>query len=113
MSRDPLVSLGTLRRELLAIKSRDYAAALHHPWPAQTHSVLSLATGEPVAILSRDDFNARQRRFYLGHEARPRYDMVRRRAMRPTLGQLRMIEAAIGCDLAGRAALQAWQRAAA
>ena len=38
---------------------------------------------------------------------------ARERAMRPVLGQLRMIEAAIGCDLACRAAVSAWRRAAA
>lgn len=37
------------------------------------------------------------------------YADARRRAMQPTLGQLRMIEAAIGCDVACREAVQAWR----
>ena len=40
------------------------------------------------------------------------YVAARDRAMRPTIGQLRMIEAAIGCDVACRAAVQAWRGAA-
>lgn len=40
------------------------------------------------------------------------YLPVRQRAMRPVLGQLRMIEAAIRCDIACREAVQAWRAAA-
>jgi hypothetical protein len=41
------------------------------------------------------------------------YQRAREEAMRPTLRQLRMVEAAIRCDLASRDAVQAWRRAAA
>lgn len=37
------------------------------------------------------------------------YAEARERAMRPTLGQLRMIEAAIGCTVACDAAVAAWR----
>jgi|GEM_PF-6670953 len=40
------------------------------------------------------------------------YLPARQRAMRPVLGQLRMIEAAIRCDLACREAVAAWRAAA-
>ena len=40
------------------------------------------------------------------------YLPARRAAMRPVLGQLRMIESAIRCDLACREAVQAWRAAA-
>lgn len=40
------------------------------------------------------------------------YDLYRSRAFAPVLGQLRMIEAAIGCYLACRRAVQAWRNAA-
>ena len=40
------------------------------------------------------------------------YASARKRAMRPVLGQLRMIEAAVGCTVACEAALDAWRKAA-
>lgn len=40
------------------------------------------------------------------------YELQRRRAFAPVLGQLRMIEAAIRCDLACRDAVAAWRRVA-
>lgn len=40
------------------------------------------------------------------------YMPTRERAMRPVLGQLRMIEAAIRCDVACRGAVTAWRAAA-
>lgn len=39
------------------------------------------------------------------------YADARRRAMQPTLGQLRMIEAAIGCSVKSDQAVQAWRDA--
>lgn len=41
------------------------------------------------------------------------YQRAREEAMRPTLRQLRMVEAAIGCSVASEAAVQAWRQAVA
>lgn len=40
------------------------------------------------------------------------YDLYRRQAFAPALAQLRMVEAAIRCDVACREAVQAWRTAA-
>ena len=115
---DPLVSLCALRRSLAAIKARDFAAerAASHgdTFPPETVMVPSLATGRCESMIpSAADFNASRRDFERKHTFAPRYAMARQTAMRPVLGQLRMIEAAIGCDLACRAAVSAWRRVAA
>lgn len=48
-----------------------------------------------------------------GHELRlTEYGWLLQLAMRPTIGQLRMVEAAIRCDVACREAVQAWRAAA-
>ena len=118
MNTDPFVVLNACRRNLAAIKARDFAAerAASHgaTFPAQTHMVPSLATGRCDSLMqSAADFNASRRAFVRLHAFDPQYATARERAMRPVLGQLRMIEAAIGCDLACRGAVAAWRRAAA
>lgn len=118
MNTDPLVVLNACRRNLAAIKARDFAAerAASHgdTFPPETVVVPSLATGRCDSVIpSAADFNASRRAFERQRTFAPRYAMARQSAMRPVLGQLRMIEAAIGCDLACRAAVTAWRRAAA
>ena len=115
---DPLVVLNACRRNLAAIKAHDFAAeysALHgHTFPPETVMVPSLATGRRDCLMqSAADFNASLRAFVRRHEFDPQYATARERAMRPVLGQLRMIEAAIGCDLACRGAVAAWRQAVA
>ena len=115
---DPLVVLNACRRNLSAIKARDFAAeyAASHgdTFPAETVMVPCPATGRRESLMpSAADFNASRRAFERKHTFAPRYAMAKESAMRPVLGQLRMIEAAIGCDLACRAAVSAWRRAAA
>ena len=115
---DPLVVLNACRRNLAAITARDFAAeysASHaYTFPPETVVVPSLSTGRCESrIPSAADFNASRRAFVRKHTFAPRYAMAKESAMRPVLGQLRMIEAAIGCDLACRAAVSAWRRAAA
>ena len=118
MNTDPLVVLNACRRNLAAIKARDFAAerAASHgdTFPPETIMVPSLATGRCESLIpSAADFNASRRAFERFHAFDPQYATARERAMRPVLGQLRMIEAAIGCDLACRGAVAAWRRAAA
>lgn len=61
----------------------------------------------------RDPLTEMQRERVLLLNGRPSaYSYQRRRATAPVLGQLRMIEAAIGCDLACRDAVQAWRKSA-
>ena len=115
---DPLVVLNACRRNLAAIKARDFAeerSASHgDTFPAETVMVPSLATGRLESLMpSAADFNASRRAFERKHTFAPQYATARERAMRPVLGQLRMIEAAIGCDLACRAAVSAWRQAVA
>ena len=115
---DPLVTMSALRRRLSAIKVRDfaaeYAASYAYTFPPETVVVPSLATGRcDVPMPSAADFNASRRAFERKHSFAPRYAMAKESAMRPVLGQLRMIEAAIGCDLACRAAVSAWRQAVA
>ena len=115
---DPLVVLNACRRNLSAIKARDFAAeyAASHgdTFPAETVMVPCPATGRRESLMpSAADFNASRRAFERKHTFDPRYAMVKESAMRPVLGQLRMIEAAIGCDMACRGAVDAWRRAAA
>ena len=110
--------MSALRRRLSAIKARDfaaeYAASHAYTFPPETVVVPSLSTGRCESrIPSAADFNASRRAFERNHTFAPRYAMAKESAMRPVLGQLRMIEAAIGCDLACRAAVTAWRRAAA
>ena len=118
MNTDPLVTMSALRRRLSAIKVRDvaaeYSASHGHTFPPETVMVPSLATGRcDCRIPSAADFNASRRAFERKHTFAPRYAMARQSAMRPVLGQLRMIEAAIGCDLACRGAVAAWRQAVA
>ena len=115
---DPLVTMSALRRRLSAIKARDFAAerAASHgdTFPAETVMVPCPATGRRESLMpSAADFNASRQASERRLEFAPRYAVARDRAMRPVLGQLRMIEAAIGCDLACRGAVTAWRRAAA
>ena len=115
---DPLVVLNACRRNLAEIKARDFAAerAASHgdTFPAETVMVPCPATGRRESLIpSAADFNASRRAFERKHTFAPQYAMAKESAMRPVLGQLRMIEAAIGCDLACRAAVSAWRRAAA
>ena len=118
MNTDPLMVLNACRRYLAAIKARDFAAERSasngDTFPPETVMVPSLATGRcDCRSPSAADFNASRRDFERKHAFAPQYATARERAMRPVLGQLRMIEAAIGCDLACRGAVQAWRRAAA
>lgn len=90
-SQDPLCLLAATRRALAELKTRDFAAEyqVKHPaatWPEQTHDVPSLTDGRPYRVLSREDYNANERAFTLKHEARPRYELARMRAMRPVAG---------------------------
>ena len=118
MNTDPLVVLNACRRNLAAIKARDFAAeraaSYGDTFPPETVVVPSLASGRcDCRIPSAADFNASRRAFERKHTFAPQYAMARQSAMRPVLGQLRMIEAAIGCDLACRSAVQAWRQAVA
>lgn len=115
--RDPLVSLALCRAALIANKSRDFAADFPNTdWPAETHwNGRSLATGEPVEALSRDDFNARRRDFEHKHTHLPSYKLALMRAMRPVSGlaMADMRAMATRCVTASDAAVAAWRRAAA
>lgn len=109
---DPLLTLSACRQNLAAIKARDFAAETGASMPEQTVMVPSLATGRcEVPMLSAADFNASRRAFERRHAFTPYYDRAKSRAMRPVLGQLRMIEAAIRCDVACREAVAAMRRA--
>jgi hypothetical protein len=89
MSRDILESLSMCRRLLIANKTRDFAFELEacNPWimwPAETHwAARSLATGEPVETICREDYNARRREWERAHTLWPRYQTARMKAMRP------------------------------
>lgn len=110
--RDPLTTLAARRAELLAIKTRDYASAFpRQSWPAETRPIIDACTGKPTPRFSAADFNAR-RRAQRKPAAAALYRAERARAMRQTLGQLRMIEAAIGCTVACEAAVIEWRKQA-
>ena len=118
MNTDPLVVLNACRRNLAAIKARDFAAerAASHgdTFPPKTVMVPCPVTGRLESLMpSAADFNASRRAFERKHTFAPQYATALERAMRPVLGQLRMIEAAIGCDLACRSAVAAWRQAVA
>lgn len=111
MNRDPLHALAICRRALATNERRDFAAECG--WQGLPEGARDLATGELLPRETRDGFNARNRAFERSHNLQPRYDMARRRALAGCpLAQLRMVEAAIRMDLAGRAALAAWRAAA-
>ena len=105
LTRDPLEVLSGCRRRLIANKTRDFAAELEAAkpwltWPPVTHNeARSLATGEPVETLSREDFNARRRAWEESHELRPRYNTARLRAGRRVSGlaQADMLAMATRC----------------
>ena len=86
-TKDPLVALAATRENLIANKRRDFAGEIESrkpwtTWPAQTNSeARSLATGDPVVMLSREDFNARRRAWEASHTLRPRYEAARRRVV--------------------------------
>lgn len=88
LNRDPLVSLAICRAALIANRTHDFAADFPNVrWPEATHlNGRSLATGEPVETLSREDFNARRRTFEHTHTYLPRYKLARMRAMRRVSG---------------------------
>lgn len=91
-TRDPLEALSICRRQLIANKERDFAADIEasNPWvtwPPVTHSdARSVATGEPITTLSREDFNAQRRESERKYTIQPRYRLARMRAMRPVSG---------------------------
>lgn len=86
-----------------------------HPWHGEEgrmacrnrykgqDSLVTLAYFRPIY--------AKQRR--AGHKLEfTEYGAVFKRAMRPVLGQLRMVEAAVGCTVACEAAIAAWREVA-
>ena len=84
---DPLVALAATRQSLIANKRRDFAGEIESrkpwtTWPAKTNrDARSLATGEPVTMLSREDFNAQRRAHEERFSLRHRYEAARRRAV--------------------------------
>lgn len=86
----------------------------HGPDPQRDEPVACDHCDEGVLVEWRDPLIelAQQRRGVLTYRTRHWYAPFLHCAMRPVLGQLRMIEAAIRMDLACRSAVSAWRAAA-
>lgn len=120
MKFDPLTLMARCRAELIANKSRDFAAEysatrVGHEWPEQTHQVLSItAPTQQITMLSADDFNKDRRAWERSHDLMPRYRAIRSRAMRPVSGlaQADMLAMATRCVTAADEGVAAWSAAA-
>lgn len=87
INADLLVKLSAARKNLVANKTRDFAAEWSkkypwHQWAPFTCTARSPTTGELTVMHSAGSYNARERRWERGHALLPRYNSIAEKAFK-------------------------------